>query len=41
MPKEGFGFSNNAMGSFGPPGFDKAKVDVQTSQKISIALKYL
>ncbi len=41
MPKEGFGFSNNAMGSFGPPGFDKAKVDLLSSKKISISLKYL
>ncbi len=41
MPKEGFGFSNNAMGSFGPPGFDKAKVDLLSNKKISISLKYL
>jgi uncharacterized protein (DUF2141 family) len=26
LPKEGFGFSNNAMGMFGPPSFSKAKV---------------
>jgi uncharacterized protein (DUF2141 family) len=25
MPKEGFGFSNDAMGVFGPPTFSKAK----------------
>lgn len=24
-PKEGFGFSNDAMGRFGPPGFEAAK----------------
>lgn len=27
-PKEGFGFSNNAMGLFGPPSFSKAKFSV-------------
>ena len=25
IPKEGYGFSNDAMGFMGPPGFDKAK----------------
>ncbi len=25
MPKEKYGFSNNARGSFGPPGYDKAR----------------
>ncbi|HUI29633.1 MAG TPA: DUF2141 domain-containing protein [Candidatus Acidoferrales bacterium] len=25
MPSEDYGFSNNAKGMFGPPGFDKAK----------------
>lgn len=24
LPKEGYGFSNNAMGAFGPPAFSKA-----------------
>src|SRR4051812_39824985 len=24
MPKEGFGFTNDAMGTFGPPSFEKA-----------------
>lgn len=36
IPKEPFGFSNNAMGAFGPPGFEKASVlisgDEQTTQ---------
>jgi uncharacterized protein (DUF2141 family) len=41
VPKEGFGFSNNAMGSLGPPGFEKARVDFSSSKTISIALKYL
>ncbi|MBL7863631.1 MAG: DUF2141 domain-containing protein [Cyclobacteriaceae bacterium] len=41
MPKEGFGFSNNVMGSFGPPGFDKAKVVVSASMTITIDTRYL
>lgn len=28
MPKEDFGFSNDAMGTFGPPSFDRAKIHV-------------
>lgn len=41
IPKEGFAFGNNAMGTFGPPSFEKAKFKVEskvTSQTIS--LKY-
>jgi uncharacterized protein (DUF2141 family) len=41
MPKEGFAFGNNAMGMFGPPSFDKAKVVVNKSPvKQVIELKY-
>jgi uncharacterized protein (DUF2141 family) len=41
VPKEGFGFGNNAMGTFGPPSFEKAKVRVEGSTVIQeIALKY-
>lgn len=41
IPKEGFAFGNNAMGMFGPPSFDKAKVTVATSLvKQVINLKY-
>jgi len=39
IPKEGFGFGNNAMGAFGPPSFDKAKVDLKSgsaSQEIEL-----
>jgi len=42
IPKEGFGFSNNARG-FGPPSFDKAKFQIQPGTKdtlISIDLRY-
>lgn len=44
IPKEGFGFSNNAKGSFGPPSFDRAKIQLQPGTKdtlISIDLRYL
>jgi uncharacterized protein (DUF2141 family) len=40
IPKEGFGFSNNVMGTFGPPSFEKAKVEVRSDKSISILLKY-
>ena len=40
IPKEGFGFSNDAMGTFGPPDFEKAKFAVPASQGIFITLKY-
>jgi uncharacterized protein (DUF2141 family) len=42
IPKEGFGFGNNAMGTFGPPDFEKAKIKIQNatvSQEVS--LKYM
>jgi uncharacterized protein (DUF2141 family) len=43
LPKEGFAFGNNAMGMFGPPDFEKAKVEVEDRELISqiISLKYL
>jgi uncharacterized protein (DUF2141 family) len=40
IPKEGFGFSNNAMGTFGPPSFEKAKVEVRSNKSVSISMKY-
>lgn len=41
MPKEGFAFGNNAMGMFGPPSFEKAKVVVDKFPvKQVIDLKY-
>ena len=44
IPKEGFGFSNNAKGSLGPPSFEKAKFQLLPGKKntlISIDLRYL
>lgn len=42
MPTEGFAFGNNAMGTFGPPSFEKATVTLgpDGSRQI-IDLKYL
>jgi uncharacterized protein (DUF2141 family) len=38
IPKEPVGFSNNAKGRFGPPGFDKTAFDFSGSQAIVITL---
>ena len=40
IPKEGFAFGNNAMGTFGPPSFDKAKITLTKSNKQIVDLKY-
>jgi len=42
MPKEGFGFGNDAMGTFGPPSYEKAliKIGGQPSKQM-ITMKYL
>jgi uncharacterized protein (DUF2141 family) len=41
IPKEGFAFGNNALGSFGPPPFEKAKITiVDQDVKQDIKLKY-
>jgi uncharacterized protein (DUF2141 family) len=39
MPTEPYGFSNNAMGRFGPPAFDAAKVKFDQPVKLSIELR--
>lgn len=42
IPKEGFGFGNDAMGTFGPPGFKKASITVEPGKRsISIGMRYL
>ena len=38
IPKEQFGFSNDAKGSFGPPSFESASFEVTQSKKIVINL---
>ncbi len=32
MPREAFGFSNDAMGRFGPPGFDAARFELEDEE---------
>lgn len=39
LPKEGYGFSNNVMGSFGPPAFSKASFQYNTNQPKIISIK--
>jgi uncharacterized protein (DUF2141 family) len=41
IPKEGFGFSNNAKVAFGPPKFEEASFKVPETKVVSIVLKYL
>lgn len=33
IPKESYGHSNNVRGSFGPPSFDKAKIELGSPEK--------
>jgi uncharacterized protein (DUF2141 family) len=41
IPKEGFAFGNNAMGMFGPPSFDKAKITIGNENlKQTLKLKH-
>jgi uncharacterized protein (DUF2141 family) len=34
IPNEPYGFSNNAMGSFGPPSFEKAKLAADSNKAV-------
>lgn len=38
MPKEPYGFSNNAAGVFGPPKFEKAQFEVKAGARIGVQL---
>lgn len=42
LPKEGYGFSNNVMGAFGPPSYSRASFrhTPNTLTKVSIKTKY-
>lgn len=40
IPKEGIGFSNDAMGLFGPPSFEKALFKFPAQRKLSLSIKY-
>jgi uncharacterized protein (DUF2141 family) len=41
MPLEGYGFSNEAMGENGPPGFDQDSFSADSDTKLSSTLIYL
>jgi len=38
IPKEGYGFSNNAKGSFGPPAFEKWIFDLNENKKLVLKI---
>lgn len=40
IPKEGYGFSNNAMGMFGPPSFKDASFRFSRDTTIVVRMKY-
>ncbi len=40
IPKEGYAFSNNVFGTFGPPKFEKAKFEVKEDIQLEIKMKY-
>ncbi|NJO00745.1 MAG: DUF2141 domain-containing protein [Bacteroidia bacterium] len=41
VPKEGYGFSNNAQGTFGPPSFDKSQFTLNSiNYQTVIRLQY-
>jgi uncharacterized protein (DUF2141 family) len=41
IPKEGLGFSNNAMGKFGPPTFEESSFTLDGQKEIVIKMLYL
>lgn len=41
IPKEGYGFSNNAKGTFGPPSFEKMLFELSKSDTIKCAPSYI
>lgn len=40
MPTEGYGFSNNAVGMFGPPPFEKWLFEIDEDKKIVLKPNY-
>jgi uncharacterized protein (DUF2141 family) len=40
IPKEGYGYSNNAAGLFGPPSFDKWIFELNGNRKIQLKPTY-
>lgn len=41
IPKEGYGFSNNAKGKFGPPNFSKMVFEVKQSDTLKCVPNYI
>jgi uncharacterized protein (DUF2141 family) len=39
LPKEGYGFSNNVMGAFGPPSYSRANFKYTANSSIQITIK--
>ena len=39
IPKEPYGFSNNAMGAFGPPNFEQCSITLTENKTIAIRLR--
>jgi uncharacterized protein (DUF2141 family) len=39
LPKEGYGFSNNVMGAFGPPSYSRARFQYTSGSTLQIAIK--
>ena len=41
MPLEGWGFSRNARGHYGPPGFDDARIDIKAgANEVALDMVY-
>jgi uncharacterized protein (DUF2141 family) len=40
IPTEGYGFSNNAKGLFGPPPFEEQLFEIITNKTIQLIIKY-
>jgi len=41
IPKEGYGFSNNAKGTFGPPAFEKTIFEINENTFLKCVTKYI
>ena len=41
IPKEGYGFSNNAKGKFGPPSFEKMIFEIEQSDTLKCIPNYI
>ncbi len=41
IPNEGYGFSNNAEGTFGPPSFDEMVFEIKEDKTVKCLVNYL